>query len=89
MTLPRAAPGFSKPLAILPVFAACAAVPLVLSSFSAPLAPSGTARSGLDGKFVTRAAPPRNLPDRLVYAKLPIQVLGVVPRTRNGKTGQV
>ena len=89
MTLRRAAPGFPKPLAILPVFAGFVALFLVFSGLSAPLAVSGTAQSGPDGKFVTRTAPLQNLPDRQVCAKLLIQVFGVVPRTRNGKTGQV
>ena len=89
MTLRRATPGFPKPLAFLPVIAACAGLFLAFAEFSAPLAVPGTAQAGPDGKFVTRTTPPQNLSDRLVYAKVSIQVFGMVPRARNGKTGQV
>jgi hypothetical protein len=93
MTLRRAAQGFPKSLAILPVLALAAtgfpAMPSLLGPGAVLCAAFESAQSGPDGEFVTRTGPSKNLPDRRVYAKLSIQVFGAVPLTRNGKTGQV
>jgi len=93
MTLRHHAPGFPDPMGPAPFLAAMTALFLAFPSLStpdaAPIVASKAAKSGPDGKLVTRTIPPQNLPDRRVYDKVSIQVFGAMPPTRNGKTGQI
>jgi hypothetical protein len=99
MTMQRAAPGLSKPLAILLVTIAAAAAAPGLASLSpwraaeAPLAEAlitlETAESGQNSKFVTATTLPLKVSDRRVYGNVGTQVLGTVPAAPNGKTGQI
>lgn len=99
MTMQCAAPGLFRLLATLLIFTVIAAgslgFPEVLlravpaqALDQAPLA-FQTAETGQTSKFVTGTALPLKLPDRWVYGKVGTQVLGMVPPTQNGKTGQI